>query len=76
MLAEGVKGSVYAVAMNELGTLLAAGSPESAIRVIDPRTGSKLFKLKGHTDNIRWAGRLCMQQWSTVACHNMCKHPV
>lgn len=57
---QGIKGSVYAVAMDAMGTLLVAGSPESAIRVSDPRTGAKAFKLRGHTDNIRSdSSRLC-----------------
>ena len=51
--AQSFKGSVYAVAMDAMGSLLVAGSPESCIRVCDPRTGGKLFKLRGHTDNVR-----------------------
>ncbi|KAI8462810.1 MAG: WD40-repeat-containing domain protein [Monoraphidium minutum] len=51
--AAGPKGSIYALAMNPAGTLLAAGTTESFIRVYDPRSHAKAMKLKGHTDNIR-----------------------
>lgn len=40
------KGSIYALAMNPSGTLLATGSTESFIRVYDPRTHAKAMKLK------------------------------
>ena len=49
----GFKGSVYAVAMDSVGTVLAAGTPDSALRICDPRTGGKVCKLRGHTDTIR-----------------------
>jgi WD40 repeat protein len=42
----GPKGSIYSLAMNPTGTLLATGSTESFIRVYDPRTHSKAMKLK------------------------------
>ncbi|KAF3670872.1 putative WD repeat-containing protein 48 -like protein isoform 2 [Capsicum annuum] len=67
--AKGHKESVYALAMNESGSLLVSGGTEKppgkeavydnvliflkVVRVWDPRTGSKTMKLKGHTDNIR-----------------------
>lgn len=51
---QGVKKSIYALAMNPSGTLLACGSTESMVRVMDARTGQKVMKLKGHTDNVRW----------------------
>lgn len=51
--AKGHKESVYALAMNEGGTLLVSGGTEKVVRVWDPRSGSKTMKLKGHTDNIR-----------------------
>ncbi|RWR94105.1 WD repeat-containing protein 48 isoform X1 [Cinnamomum micranthum f. kanehirae] len=50
---KGHKESVYALAMNESGTLLVSGGTEKVVRVWDPRTGSKNMKLRGHTDNIR-----------------------
>jgi hypothetical protein len=48
-----VRESVYAVAMDARGTLVAAGSTESSIRVVDARSGEKVVQLKGHTDNVR-----------------------
>ncbi|KAG1453550.1 hypothetical protein G6F56_007542 [Rhizopus delemar] len=38
---------------NAPGTLLASGSPEKVIRLWDPRSGERVGKLTGHTDNIR-----------------------
>jgi hypothetical protein len=38
--------SVYALAMSSAGTLVAAGTTESYIRLLDPRTGQKVMKLK------------------------------
>lgn len=49
----GCKNSIYSVAMNDSGTVLAAGSTERVIRVWDPRTCDKRMKLKGHTDNVK-----------------------
>ncbi|GFY92006.1 transducin/WD40 repeat-like superfamily protein [Actinidia rufa] len=51
--AKGHKESVYALGMNDSGTLLVSGGTEKVVRVWDPRTGSKTIKLRGHTDNIR-----------------------
>ncbi|KAK8712622.1 hypothetical protein V6N13_147856 [Hibiscus sabdariffa] len=63
--AKGHKESVYALAMNDSGSLLVSGGTEKVVRVWDPRTGSKNMKLKGHTDNIRAllldsTGRYCL----------------
>ncbi|KAI4301877.1 hypothetical protein L6164_035114 [Bauhinia variegata] len=63
--AKGHKESVYALAMNEGGTLLVSGGTEKVVRVWDPRSGSKTMKLRGHTDNIRAllldsTGRFCL----------------
>ena len=74
--AEGFKGGVYAVAMDAMGTLLVAGSPESAIRVSDPRTGSKTFKLRGHTDNIRSAPGCLAYRSCTGPQHCLCLHTI
>jgi WD40 repeat protein len=53
-LPEPLKHSIYSIAIDPAGHVLAAGSPERAIRTWDPRTGKKLTgKLVGHTDNIR-----------------------
>ncbi|KAJ6823282.1 WD repeat-containing protein 48 isoform X1 [Iris pallida] len=63
--AKGHKDSVYALAMNDSGTMLVSGGTEKVVRVWDPRTGSKNMKLRGHTDNIRAllldsTGRFCL----------------
>ncbi|XP_039010194.1 WD repeat-containing protein 48-like, partial [Hibiscus syriacus] len=63
--AKGHKESVYALAMNDSGSLLVSGGTEKVVRVCDPRTGSKNMKLRGHTDNIRAllldsTGRYCL----------------
>ncbi|XP_027931443.1 WD repeat-containing protein 48-like [Vigna unguiculata] len=63
--AKGHKDSVYALAMNESGTILVSGGTEKVVRVWDTRTGSKTLKLRGHTDNIRAllldsSGRYCL----------------
>ncbi|KAK7337859.1 hypothetical protein VNO77_18447 [Canavalia gladiata] len=63
--AKGHKDSVYALAMNESGTILVSGGTEKVVRVWDPRSGSKTLKLRGHTDNIRAllldsSGRYCL----------------
>lgn len=63
--AKGHKESVYALAMNDSGSLLVSGGTEKVVRVWDPRTGSKTMKLRGHTDNIRSllldsTGRFCL----------------
>ena len=49
----GNKDSIYSLAMNSNGTLIASGSTEKKIRLFDPRTTQKLMKLKGHSDNVR-----------------------
>jgi len=46
-----VKGSVYALSVR--GSILASGGPESIVRVWDPKSGERITKLVGHTDNIR-----------------------
>lgn len=45
------KGSVYALSVG--GSILASGGPESIVRVWDPRSGKRITKFVGHTDNIR-----------------------
>ena len=45
------KGSVYALSVN--GTIMASGGPESIVRLWDPRTGKRITKFVGHTDNVR-----------------------
>ena len=45
------KGSVYALAATT--NMVASGGPESTVRVWDNRTGKRITKLVGHTDNIR-----------------------
>lgn len=45
------KGSVYALSVSQ--TILASGGPESIVRLWDPRSGKRITKFVGHTDNIR-----------------------
>jgi WD repeat-containing protein 48 len=45
------KGSIYALGLK--GGILASGGPESVVRIWDPRTGKRITKFVGHTDNIR-----------------------
>ena len=47
------KYSIYSMSMTSQASLLACGSPENCIRLWDPRSCSKVMKLKGHTHNIR-----------------------
>lgn len=49
----GPKGSVYALATDPYGSVIASGSPERVVRMWDPRSGKRVSKLVGHTDNIR-----------------------
>uniref|UniRef100_A0A6G1SII5 WD repeat-containing protein 48 homolog n=1 Tax=Aceria tosichella TaxID=561515 RepID=A0A6G1SII5_9ACAR len=50
---DGSKNSIYSLAINQTGTLVASGSTEKVIRLWDPRSRQKLLKLRGHTDNVR-----------------------
>ncbi|XXG97597.1 S-adenosylmethionine transporter [Hypoxylon texense] len=45
------KASVYAMSVNR--NILASGGPESVVRLWDPKSGKRITKLVGHTDNIR-----------------------
>ncbi|RYP06693.1 hypothetical protein DL764_002995 [Monosporascus ibericus] len=45
------KGSVYALSVGR--SILASGGPESIVRLWDPKTGKRVTKFVGHTDNIR-----------------------
>lgn len=45
------KGSVYA--LDATREIIASGGPESIIRVWDPKSGKRITKFVGHTDNIR-----------------------
>jgi WD repeat-containing protein 48 len=45
------KGSVYALAATP--SIIASGGPESIVRIWDPRTGKRITKFVGHTDNVR-----------------------
>ena len=47
------KASIYALATDAAGTLVASGGPERVVRTWDPRSGKRTGKLVGHTDNIR-----------------------
>lgn len=45
------KGSVYALATGR--NILAVGSPEKTLRLYDWRSGTRISRMPGHTDNIR-----------------------
>ena len=45
------KGSVYALSVR--GSIMASGGPESILRLWDPKSGKRITKFVGHTDNIR-----------------------
>ncbi|KAL8769487.1 MAG: hypothetical protein Q9209_004548 [Squamulea sp. 1 TL-2023] len=45
------KGSVYT--LSACGFMMASGGPESIVRLWDSRSGKRITKLVGHTDNIR-----------------------
>lgn len=49
----GSKESIYSLAMNPSGSIIVSGSTEKALRLWDPRSCAKLFKLKGHSDNVK-----------------------
>lgn len=49
----GPKSSVYALATDPFGHIVASGGPERVVRTWDPRSGKRIGKLVGHTDNIR-----------------------
>mmetsp|Transcript_36719 Transcript_36719/g.91504 ORF Transcript_36719/g.91504 Transcript_36719/m.91504 type:complete len:262 (-) Transcript_36719:52-837(-) len=53
IVASGHKDSIYSVAINAAGTLIASGSVEPEIRLWDGRSGRMSFKLVGHTDVVR-----------------------
>lgn len=48
---EGPKGSAYALGTG--GGILASGGPEKVVRIWDPKSGKRITKLVGHTDNVR-----------------------
>ncbi|KAI0137191.1 WD domain-containing protein [Xylariales sp. AK1849] len=45
------KGSVYALSVGR--SILASGGPESIVRLWDPKSGKRVTKFVGHTDNVR-----------------------
>lgn len=49
--ANSAKGSVYALAVTD--SMIAAGGPESVVRIYDPRSGKRVTNFVGHTDNVR-----------------------
>jgi WD repeat-containing protein 48 len=53
VVAEGSTHSVYSMAIDAAGVLLACGAADGIIRLIDTRLGRQLGELRGHTDNVR-----------------------
>ncbi|KAF5831344.1 WD40-repeat-containing domain protein [Dunaliella salina] len=47
------KASIYAVALNPAGSVVACGSSDHMIRLWDTRSCEKIGKLRGHTENVR-----------------------
>jgi WD repeat-containing protein 48 len=45
------KGSIYALSVSR--SILASGGPESIVRLWDPKSGKRVTKFVGHTDNVR-----------------------
>jgi len=45
------KGSVYA--LDATHAIIGSGGPESVVRMWDPRSGKRITKFVGHTDNVR-----------------------
>lgn len=39
--------------MNPSGSLIVSGSTENALRIWDPRTCTRIMKLKGHSENVK-----------------------
>ena len=50
---EGHSDSIYALAANAAGTLIASGSVDTDVRVWDPRSPRDELQLSGHTDIVR-----------------------
>lgn len=48
-----VQSSVYALAANPGGHIIASGSPEKVIRLWDAKSGLQISKLVGHSDTVR-----------------------
>lgn len=49
----GEKHSIYSLATDRNGTILASGGPDTLIRLWDPRMKTSVAFLKGHTDTVR-----------------------
>ncbi len=45
------KGSVYALSASR--SMIASGGPENIVRLWDPKSGQRITKFVGHTDNVR-----------------------
>jgi WD repeat-containing protein 48 len=45
--------SIYSLAVGMEGSIIASGGPEKVVRLWDARSGEKIGKFIGHTDNIR-----------------------
>ena len=61
----GAKDSLYCIAIDTAGTLVASAGPEQIVRVWDTRSATKVCKFRGHSENIRSlvidpSGRTCI----------------
>jgi WD40 repeat protein len=50
----GYEGSVYGVAYNSDGTLLASAVSDGTVKVWDAKRGTLRLTLTGHTKHVRW----------------------
>ncbi|MBW0484425.1 hypothetical protein O181_024140 [Austropuccinia psidii MF-1] len=48
-----INSSIYSVATNPIGSILAIGSPSKSIKLFDPRQNFQISNLVGHSDNVR-----------------------
>ena len=62
------KGSMYAVAMNAGGSLVAAGSSDDITRIFDVRSGQKVMKLKVRVSQHNVLGRGVCVDGDTTLC--------
>ncbi len=64
---KGLSAGIYSVALSSHGNVVAAGSSDGFVRLWDCRSGEKISKLRGHTDNIRWVRCAWVRWWVCAA---------